>query len=241
MAAGPTSHTYFSQRLRLHYVDWGNEAAPPLLMIHGGRDHCRNWDWVAERLRDRYHIIAPDLRGHGDSAWAVGASYSEINYVYDIAQLVHQRTSAPVTIIAHSMGGSIALLYAGVYPETVRKLIAIEGLGASPQMEAANRPPIAGRLRGWIETRRANSGRAPRRYPTLEDAVSRMREENGHLSEEQAHHLTLHGAPSKRRRQLLLEIRQLHPARRRAGRTFISGATRIVEPDRLPCPARPRH
>lgn len=194
MAAGPTSHTYFSQRLRLHYVDWGNEGAPPLLMIHGGRDHCRNWDWAAERLKDRYHIIAPDLRGHGDSAWAVGASYSEINYIYDIAQLIHQRMSGPVTIIAHSMGGSIALLYSGVFPETVKKLVAIEGLGPSPQVERSYRRPIGERLRGWIETRRANSGRLPRKYPTLEAAVARMREENGHLSEEQAHHLTVHGA-----------------------------------------------
>src|SRR5262249_13546135 len=87
---GPTSHLYFSQRLRLHYVDWGNEGAPNLLLIHGGRDHCRNWDWVAERLRDRFHIVAPDLRGHGDSDWTTGSSYNEINYIYDVAQLVHQ-------------------------------------------------------------------------------------------------------------------------------------------------------
>ena len=44
---GPTSHTYFSQRMRLHYTDWGNPDAPPMILIHGGRDHCRNWDWVA--------------------------------------------------------------------------------------------------------------------------------------------------------------------------------------------------
>src|SRR5580692_2693484 len=68
-SSGPTSRVYFSQRLRLHYVDWGNPSAPPLLLVHGGRDHCRNWDWVAAELSDRYHIIAPDLRGHGDSAW----------------------------------------------------------------------------------------------------------------------------------------------------------------------------
>ena len=48
---GPTSHSYISQRLRLHYVDWGNPAAPPLILVHGGRDHCRNWDWVAQDLR----------------------------------------------------------------------------------------------------------------------------------------------------------------------------------------------
>ena len=191
---GPTSQFYFSQRLRLHYVDWGNDAAPPLLLIHGGRDHCRNWDWVAERLRGRYHVIAPDLRGHGDSDHATGG-YSEINYVYDIAQLVLQKRMAPVTIIAHSLGGSIALLYSGLFPETVKKIVAIEGLGPSPSMLAKMRAtPIAERLRKWIEEKREYAGRAPRRYATLEDAIARMQEENKHLTPEQARHLTIHGA-----------------------------------------------
>jgi pimeloyl-ACP methyl ester carboxylesterase len=72
----PSSHIYFSQRLRLHYAAWGNPDAPPLLLIHGGRDHCRCWDWVAEDLRRDYRVLAPDLRGHGDSQWAPGGSYS---------------------------------------------------------------------------------------------------------------------------------------------------------------------
>ncbi len=192
--SGPTSHNYFSQRLRLHYVDWGNQAAPPLLLIHGGRDHCRNWDWVAERLCDRYHVIAPDLRGHGDSAWAEGGNYSEFNYVYDIAQLVHQRAGAPVTIIGHSLGGSVALLYSGLFPETVKRLIAIEGLGPSPAMLAKRREtPVEQRARQWIEERRGMAGRVPRKYTTVDEAVARMREENAHLSEAQARHLTIHG------------------------------------------------
>jgi len=192
---GPTSHFYFSQRLRLHYVDWGNHGAPHLLMIHGGRDHCRNWDWVAERLMDRYHIVAPDLRGHGDSAWAIGGNYSEINYIYDIAQLVHQKQMAPVTILAHSLGGSIGLLYSGLFPDTVEKIVAIEGLGPSPQMmERMRGAPIEERLRSWIKMRRESAGRVPRKYATLEDAVARMREENTHLDEDQAWHLTIHGA-----------------------------------------------
>ncbi|MGA8197219.1 MAG: alpha/beta fold hydrolase, partial [Acetobacteraceae bacterium] len=84
-ASGPTSRVYFSQRLRLHYVDWGNLSAPPLILVHGGRDHCRNWDWVAAALRERYHIIAPDLRGHGDSAWSASGHYTMANYIYDLA------------------------------------------------------------------------------------------------------------------------------------------------------------
>jgi pimeloyl-ACP methyl ester carboxylesterase len=134
--SGPTSRIYFSQRLRLHYVDWGNPGAPPLLLVHGGQDHCRNWDWVAERLRDHWHIIAPDLRGHGDSQWSPDGSYTMAGYIYDLAQLIHQQQLAPVTILAHSLGGNIALRYAGIYPESVRRLIAIEGLGPSPKMLA---------------------------------------------------------------------------------------------------------
>ena len=65
---GPSSSFYISQRLRLHFVDWGGEAKPPLFLVHGGRDHARSWDWVARALRDEDHVIAPDLRGHGDSA-----------------------------------------------------------------------------------------------------------------------------------------------------------------------------
>ncbi|MCG9917161.1 MAG: alpha/beta hydrolase [Phenylobacterium sp.] len=192
---GPTSHFYFSQRLRLHYVDWGNEGAEPLLLVHGGRDHCRNWDWVAQRLRDRYHIIAPDLRGHGDSAWAIGGGYDMGAYIYDIAQIVHQKGLAPVTIISHSMGAGIALNYCGAYPDAVKKIVAIEGLGPSPAVmaEQASRS-VDQRLRDWIEDRRKNSGRSPRRYATLDEAYARMAEENPHLSPEQARHLTIYGA-----------------------------------------------
>ena len=191
---GPTSHIYFSQRLRLHYVDWGNPDAPPLLLVHGGRDHCRNWDWVAQELRHDYHIIAPDLRGHGDSQWMIGGSYNQVDYVYDIAQLVHQKKMQPLTIIGHSLGGSVSVLYTGLYPETVSKLISIEGMGPPPAMvEERLNQPTDKRIRNWINDLRTSSGRIPRRYPSLEDALQRMQAENPHLSDEQARHLTIHG------------------------------------------------
>lgn len=192
--AGPTSRVFFSQRLRLHYVDWGNPGAPPLILLHGGRDHCRNWDWVARRLRHDWHIIAPDLRGHGDSDWSKSANYGTAAYVYDLAQLIHQLKLAPVTIIAHSLGGTITTRYAGAFPETVRRIVAIEGLGRSPKVlaEQAARP-IDERLRTWVSDQRAVAGRAPRRYASEEEAVQRMQEANKHLSAEQARHLALHG------------------------------------------------
>ncbi|WP_340150526.1 alpha/beta hydrolase [uncultured Sneathiella sp.] len=190
---GPTSNSYISQRIKLHYVDWGNPDAPPLLLIHGGRDHCRNWDWVAEELRHDWHIIAPDLRGHGDSGWSTDGNYSIQSYVYDIAQLIHQKELSPVSIVSHSMGGSVALRYTGLYPETVRKIVAIEGLGPSPKMiKEAQATPAVKRWRDWIDQKRAASARTHRRYETFDDALARMKSENKHLSDEQALHLTIH-------------------------------------------------
>ncbi|KPF62619.1 alpha/beta hydrolase [alpha proteobacterium AAP81b] len=195
MDSGPTSHSFISQRLRLHYVDWGNPAAPPLLLIHGGRDHCRSWDWTARELRRDWHVIALDWRGHGDSAWSPDGDYNLTTYLYDLAQLIHQLKLAPVTIVAHSMGGAVALRYTGLYPENVARIVAIEGLGPSPKMLAERQSKDFGqRLRDWIDAKRAAAARSPRRYATLEDAFERMRQENSYLTEEQARHLTIHGA-----------------------------------------------
>ncbi len=192
---GPTSQSFISQRLRLNYVDWGNPGAPPLLLLHGGRDHCRNWDWVAADLRRDYHIVAPDLRGHGDFAWSTSGDYSMNAFVYDLAQLIHQQRLAPLRIVAHSLGGSIALRYAGVFPETLVKLVAIEGLGPSPAQlaERAQRGAVE-RMRSWVAETRKLAARIPRRYTTLEDAFHRMQTENKHLTEDQARYLTVHGA-----------------------------------------------
>lgn len=192
--AGPTSHSFMSQRLKLHYAAWGDPDAPPLLLLHGGRDHCRSWDWVAQRLADRYRVICPDLRGHGDSAWSPDGDYSMASYLYDLAQLVHQLKLAPLTVIAHSLGGNIALRYTGLYPETVNRLVAIEGLGPSPRMIAEReKTPFGDRLRGWIDEKRQAAGRLPKRYPTLEEALERMKAENTYLTDDQARHLTAHG------------------------------------------------
>ncbi len=190
---GPVSRVYFSQRLRLHYVDWGNPEAPPLILLHGGRDHCRNWDWVAAGLREHWHIIAPDLRGHGDSAWSASGHYPMASYIYDLAQLIHSQRLAPVSIVAHSLGGNIALRYSGIYPQTVHRLVAIEGLGPGPRGAGErDRKPIHERMTAWIEEQRARASEVPWRYPSLDAALKRMREANKHLSDAVARHLTEH-------------------------------------------------
>lgn len=191
---GPVSRTFFSQRLRLHYVDWGNADKPLLMLVHGGRDHCRNWDWVADSLRDDWHIVAPDLRGHGDSEWTKGSNYSFHEHVFDIAQLVQHLGEEEVTILSHSMGGAISLRYTGLFPEKVRKVIAIEGMGPPPEMiKKMAQKTAKSRWLDWIEQNREIARRQPRRYESLEDCIARMQQENSFLNEEQARHLTVHG------------------------------------------------
>jgi pimeloyl-ACP methyl ester carboxylesterase len=191
---GPSSHFYVSQRLRLHYVDWGNPDRPLLLLVHGGRDHARSWDWVAHELRSHFHVIAPDLRGHGDSTWAVGSSYALTDFVFDIAQLLEAVGESPVTIVGHSLGGAVSLLYTGLYPDRVERLVAIEGLGPPPDIMTRMRGvPGWQRVRDWMERMQDLAGRQPRRYPSIDAAAQRMQEENGFLSEAQARHLTIHG------------------------------------------------
>lgn len=191
--ARPTSHTYFSQRLKLHYLDWGNHEAKHVLLIHGVQDHCHNWDWTSEYLCGNYHVVVPDLRGHGDSEWSKGSSYTTLDYAYDIAQLVEQENLHPVNIIAHSMGGTIACTFAGIFPEKVASLISVEGVGGVwYQQNSAQHPQQ--RIREWIDGMRRLAGREPRKYATLSDAFQRMQKSNPHLSEERARHLTIHGS-----------------------------------------------
>jgi len=186
----PRSEYYESQRLRMHYVVWGDDGRPKpsLLLVHGGQDHCRNWDFVAERLSPWYTIYAPDLRGHGDSAWAIGGMYSLPEFVLDVATLANS-LPRPLTVMGHSLGGAIVLQYAGIYPENVAKVVAIEGWG--PPVFTI--PPAHVRMRQWIDHMHEMERRKPRRYATLEDATRRMMEANPHLTPEMARHLTLYG------------------------------------------------
>jgi pimeloyl-ACP methyl ester carboxylesterase len=115
--------------------------------------------------------------------------------VYDFAQLIHSLGYDEVTIIGHSMGGSVATTYTALYPQKVKKFISIEGIGPSMAMfEAQRKTTYVERVRKWIHDKRQAAGRVPRRYPSIEAAYARMKEVNSFLTDEQARHLTVHGA-----------------------------------------------
>jgi pimeloyl-ACP methyl ester carboxylesterase len=187
----PVSHFFYSDRLKLQFWDWGTNGKPALLLVHGGLDHARSWDATARALRDDYHVYALDLRGHGNSAWAPGALYSIAEHVLDLSALADIINRFPITIIGHSLGGILTLIYSGIYPDRVKKVVAIEGLGPPPTHRVHK--PASQRYREWIEEVRKAEHRTQHSYPTLAEAVARMKEANPFLTDAVAEHLTLHG------------------------------------------------
>ncbi len=190
----PTSHFFMSQGLKLHYLDWGNADKPLLILVHGSRDHARSWDWTARALRDDWHVIAYDLRGHGDSEWSPDGAYHLNFHVVDLAELVDQFGEGQATIIAHSLGGSVTWRYAATHPERIRKLVIVDGLGPSPKAiaEWGGQGPVI-RVRDWVDKRRNPKTRRRRHLANVEEAIERMAAANPHLSEEQVRHLATHG------------------------------------------------
>lgn len=189
----PSAHSYPSQRLQLNYWDWGNADKPLLLLIHGGEDHARSWDRVALALRDDWHVVAPDLRGHGDSAWSPDGAYVFEHLVCDIANLVDHLGEKPLTIVAHSFGGAISLRYAGLFPANVRRLVAIEGLASVPGNTGLAATERLDLWRKWIGERQDFAPRTPRRVASVEAGAARMAERNPHLTPDMALHLARWG------------------------------------------------
>lgn len=206
----PASRFFDSQRLRLHYADWGNDSAPLLLLVHGGADHCRSWDTVARALGTHFHIVAPDLRGHGDSAWATGSSYSLSDYVYDLHGLVRHLGAERMTLVGHSMGGMISLMFTGSFPEIVTRLVVLDGMTMDPNRAAK---PIHEAMNQWVAQLDAIAAHQERGYEKVEDAAARMRQLNPRLSVDQSMHLARHGTKRDAGGRLVWKFDRYQPAR----------------------------
>lgn len=186
----PESRFYESQGLRLHYADWGNDGAPTLILVHGGRDHGRSWDRLARALQPHFHVLAPDLRGHGDSEWTKGGSYALTEYVYDLSRLVRSVGANQVTIVGHSMGGMVGLIYAGTFPDQVSALVVLDGVTVMPGTKSA---PVQERMTKWVDQLDKLQAREPYRFPTIKEAATQMRAHNPRLPAELALHLATFG------------------------------------------------
>jgi len=183
----PRDHTIDVRGLKIHYLEWGERDGTPLILIHGFLDHARSWESFAKSVQSKSEkplwMIAPDCRGHGDSGWiGVGGYYHFPDYVYDLDCLIHALRVSSVILMGHSMGGTISFLYTGSFPERVKKLILVEGMG--PQgMNFSDAPP---RMEKWISQSRAVRQRKSIEYLTLEQGAQRLRRTNPRLGSEQA-------------------------------------------------------
>ncbi len=192
--AEPTQHFFESQRLRLSYWSWGtvadpgDESEPPLVLVHGGRDNARSWDDVAAAFAGDYHVAAYDLRGHGDSQWAIGSHYTVTDHLLDLVAFIDV-LGGRASVVGHSFGGMLVTLAAGLFPERFERVVAIEGTGARIYRRRVATPQA---LREWVERTRGYERRLPRVYPSVETAAARMREVNPRLTDELALRLARH-------------------------------------------------
>ena len=118
--------------LRLHYLDWGASGLPPVVCVHGYTSSAEAFNAPARHLQDRFHIIAPDVRGHGESAWSPTAAYQYGDQIGDLAALVDELQLSRFALIGTSMGGIIAMGFAARYPDQLRALV-INDIGPEPE------------------------------------------------------------------------------------------------------------
>jgi non-heme chloroperoxidase len=143
--AVPASQTVDGGAIAIHYLTWGSVHAPPLVLLHGGGQSAWTWQRVAERFADRYRVIAPDARGHGDSGWSPDGIYSMDRFRDDLYALVMHLGLNQFVLAGMSMGGMTALSYGGAHGETLRGLVVID---IAPEIRPDGRDRIVGFMTG---------------------------------------------------------------------------------------------
>jgi len=159
--AQPKSMHVSVNGLDLHYLDWGNPGAPPLVCVHGYTSSAQAFNALARHFHDRFHIVVPDVRGHGESAWSSDGAYQYRDQVSDLAGFVGQLGLSRFTLIGTSMGGIIAMAYAEAHAERLGGLV-INDIG--PDAEEGSQ-----RITQTVGSR-------PEEFATLEGAMAYRRE-----------------------------------------------------------------
>jgi pimeloyl-ACP methyl ester carboxylesterase len=184
----PTDKYVTANGLKLHYLDWGGDARPPLILLHGIERHAHTFDHVARHFVDRYHVIAMDLRGHGESGWDPDGRYFVEDYVRDLEAVADSQQWRAITLWGNSTGGRVAQVYAGLHPDRVARVISEDVGPERPRQIADNLGRrVAAEQEGWpseealvAQLTRSNP-RTPEenlrtyvRYGTMRDAGGRV-------------------------------------------------------------------
>jgi pimeloyl-ACP methyl ester carboxylesterase len=159
--AQPRSERVTLGGLQLHYLDWGNAAAPPLVCVHGYTGSADAFNGFARHFRDRFHIIALDVRGHGESAWSPNGAYTYRDQAGDLAAFADRLGLQQFTLLGTSMGGIIAMTYAIEHGQRLRALL-LNDIG--PEVERGSQ-----RITQMVGSR-------PDEFATLDDAMAWRRD-----------------------------------------------------------------
>jgi len=188
------------RQLNYHVRLWGPETSrlAPLVLVHGWMDVAASYQFVvdafgAEFLQGR-RIIAPDWRGFGlTKPSAPTDHYVFADYLADLDQLLdHYAGDTPVDLVGHSMGGNVAMLYAGVRPSRIRRLVNLEGFG----LPATKPEQAPARYAQWMdEIRQLERGElALKGYDSATGVAQRLMKTNPRLSQDKAQWLAQHWA-----------------------------------------------
>jgi pimeloyl-ACP methyl ester carboxylesterase len=173
--------------VRYHVRRWGDPQAPLLFMVHGWRDVSATFQFVVDQFAHEWNIIAPDWCGFGLSGRRTGI-YGYSDMVADLDALVdHYSPDAPARMIAHSLGGNITAVYAGIRPHRVACYATLEGFGSTPPYTADNEVK---RLKLWLDGDK--EGIRPSRYADRAAFAARLIQNNPRLTQERATFLSEH-------------------------------------------------
>jgi pimeloyl-ACP methyl ester carboxylesterase len=177
--------------LAYHVLEWGDAADHDhtVVLVHGFLDLAWTWDEIAAQLAAGFHVVAPDLRGHGDSDWVgPGGYYHFFDYVADLDAVIARLGRTRVSVVGHSMGGSVASYWAGTRPDRVSRLALLEGLGP-PEITV----PVPERTARWIATWIEARARGGRVMADADDAAQRLLRHDPLLVPARARRLVDHG------------------------------------------------
>jgi pimeloyl-ACP methyl ester carboxylesterase len=166
--------------LRHHLTLWGPESDDPVVLLHGWTDTADTFQFIADEFAQDWPLVAFDWRGFGRSAWS-GSGYWFPDYFADLDCILdHVCPHSPARLVGHSMGGNIALLYSGIRPERVRRVVSLEGFGL--QRSAIEGTP--GRYREWLHQLREPPTFGE--FASFDDLARRLMSRNPRLTQDRA-------------------------------------------------------
>ena len=199
------SHFLPVRGLRYHVRVWEPDPSRPsagtLMLLHGWMDVSASFQFLVDALAGNWRVLAPDWRGYGLTDRPAADCYWFPDYLADLDELLRQLAGdSPVDLIAHSMGGNVAMLYAGIRPGRVRRLVNLEGLGlrSTPAEQAPER------YAQWLDE--LATGMRMRDYASHDEVAERLCRTNPRLTADKARFLARHwSAPAGPAQRLAIQ------------------------------------